>query len=77
MSPAAATALKQTTQAAMASRSVDRRPMIIGGFVLETWSTNNGRMVRWRTRGARWPMAYDAPGGGIRRYARPTVPLAR
>eukprot|EP00966_Prymnesium_polylepis_P170840 3948869-Prymnesium_polylepis.1 len=24
-----------------------------------------------------WPMAYDAPGGGNGRYARPVVPLAR
>eukprot|EP00966_Prymnesium_polylepis_P314691 7271600-Prymnesium_polylepis.1 len=24
-----------------------------------------------------WPMAYDAPGGGVGRYARPAVPLAR
>eukprot|EP00966_Prymnesium_polylepis_P149207 3447363-Prymnesium_polylepis.1 len=24
-----------------------------------------------------WPMAYDAPGGGDCRYARPAVPLAR
>ena len=24
-----------------------------------------------------WPVAYDAPGGGVGRYARPAVPLAR
>eukprot|EP00966_Prymnesium_polylepis_P103220 2390917-Prymnesium_polylepis.1 len=42
-----------------------------------TWSTNI-RRVRGHTRGKWWPLAYDAPGGGVGRYARPAAPwLAR
>eukprot|EP00966_Prymnesium_polylepis_P227037 5253223-Prymnesium_polylepis.1 len=29
------------------------------------------RSLQTRSRVVRWPMAYDAPGGGIGRYARP------